>query len=337
MALVAILFFSPLSLMAQIPTPHAMPGRDKIQTALLAKLENDMQSTAAKAGSQDVSQYSVIVSLQRPQPLAVKATDYRSSAGLTQVQQDVEAIQNTVLQMTTPGSLTIMHRYQNLFGFSAMADREAIFSLVARDAVIHIEEMPVMYKMDAESAALTRVNKVHDLGYTGKGVTIAIIDDGIDAAHEAFGEDSRWPNQKIIGGYDFADDDDDPRLDCMEQSHGTAVAGVAVGNGGGIRGTAPDAKIVLLKLQHAVDCREGYLRGDLIAALDWVVTNRSTYGINIISMSLGGETISSACDQQQPLLYQAIHAAHQAGLIILRQRVMNIRQMPFPARLACPM
>ena len=103
----------------------------------------------------------------------------------------------------------------------------------------------------------------------------------------------------------------------MEQSHGTAVAGVVAGNGGGIRGTAPDAKIVLLKLQHAVDCRQGYLRGDLIAALDWVVTNRSTYGINILSMSIGGETFSSACDQQQPLLYQAINAAHQAGLIIL--------------------
>lgn len=317
MAILAMMFFSPLSLTAQVPDPHAMSGRDKIQTALLAKLESETQSATTKTGSQPAPQYPVIVSLQSPQTLQGKVMDYRSRDGLSQLQQHVEAMQNTVLQTPTSGSLTVLHRYQNVFGFSAMADREAIFSLVARDNVIRIEDMPVMHKMDTESHALTHVDRVHDLGYSGDGVTIAIIDDGIDAAHEAFGGDSGWPNQKIIGGYDFADGDNDPRIDCVEQNHGTAVAGVAAGNGGGIRGTAPDAKLVFLKVQHAVDCDQRQFRGDLIGAVDWAITNRSRYGIDIISMSLGGGASPSACDQDQPLLHQVLSAARQSGLIVL--------------------
>ena len=242
--------------------------------------------------------------------------DYRSRLGRSQIQQHVETMQNTVLQTPTPGSLTVLHRYQNLFGFSAIADREAIFSLVAQGVVVHIEEMPVMYKMDMESHALTHVDKVHQTGFTGKGVTIAIIDDGIDASHVAFGGSSMWPNDKFLGGYDFADDDDDPRMDCVAQSHGTSVAGVAAGNGGGILGTAPDAKLVVLKLQSAAMCGAIEFDGDPVAAIDWVVSHRERFGIDIISMSFGGDAFhSSACDGVSSY-HRAVNAAYDAGIIL---------------------
>ena len=111
-----------------------------------------------------------------------------------------------------------------------------------------------MKKMDVQANALTGVDRVHHAGFTGRGVTIAMIDDGIDAAHPAFGGDTAWPNNKIMGGYDFADNDSDPRNDCAQQGHGTAVAGIAVGNGAGVLGTAPDAQIVMLKIQSAQQC-----------------------------------------------------------------------------------
>ena len=314
MVMLAIMFVSPLSLIAQVASLHSTPGRDKIRTDLLAKLESEPQSTPAKARSQAL-RYKIIVSLQRPPTLQANAIDYRSSAGRSQIQQHVEAMQNTVLQTPTPGSLTVWHRYENLFSFSAMADRDAILSLVAQDAVVRIEEMPVMYKMDIESHALTNVNNVHRTGFTGQGVTIAIIDDGIDVSHKAFGGSSAWPNDKILGGYDFADNDNDPRIDCVDQSHGTAVAGVAAGSRGEILGTAPNAKLVFLKVQSAAMCGAREFDGDPVAAIDWVVTNRDRFGIDIISISFGGGAFSRACDSVSPYR-QAVNAAHEAGITL---------------------
>src|ERR671922_254442 len=59
---------------------------------------------------------------------------------------------------------------------------------------------------------------------TGKGVTVAIIDSGVDPNHEDLAKN-------IVGGYDVVDKDFDPR---DEEGHGTHVAGIvaAVANNG---------------------------------------------------------------------------------------------------------
>lgn len=200
-----------------------------------------------------------------------------------------------------------------------------------------IEMMPTMQKMDTQSHTLTRMDAVHAAGFTGKGVTIAIIDDGIDAAHPAFGGDSAWPNAKIIAGHDFADNDSDPRNDCVSQSHGTAVAGVAAGNGGGVLGTAPDANLVLLKIQSAQRCGSAVLDGDFIGALDWVISHREQYGIDILSLSLGGQALAtsrSATVTRLPCGGSSIWRMRQV-LSFSQLRAMRVNQMPLPTLHVC--
>ncbi len=101
-------------------------------------------------------------------------------------------------------------------------------------------------------------------GFTGAGVTIAIIDTGINYYHKDFGggpgwaadtgldrSDGHFPTAKVTGGYDFAGDNYDPDsldpaaytpapdndpLDCKaadagDVQHGTHVAGTAAGEG----------------------------------------------------------------------------------------------------------
>jgi subtilisin family serine protease len=106
------------------------------------------------------------------------------------------------------------------------------------------------------------VNAWNDLGLTGKGLTVGIIDTGIDYYHADFGgtgaaayaaddstvvETGSFPTVKVVGGYDFVGDaynadntsatydpiphpDADP-LDCSAAGHGTHVAGTAAGAG----------------------------------------------------------------------------------------------------------
>jgi subtilisin family serine protease len=304
---------TPALLLAQSVNLQHAKGAQKLQAALLQHMQQ-----AQLKGPEDVSQtFRIMVSLQAPH--TSQSMDYHSPQGRQLIQQQVQQAQNEVLQIRTRGKLTVLYRYQNVFGFSAIADREAILELIAMDYVVFVEELPVMKKMDVESHGLTHVDQMHAASYTGKGVTIAIIDDGIDSAHAAFGGEAVWPTAKILAGYDFADNDPDPRIDCVDQSHGTAVAGVAAGNGGGILGTAPDAQLVFLKVQSAANCGQSSLDGDVAAAIDWAVSHRDTYGIDIISMSLGSEGSHDAtvCDQAQPLFRQAVDAAYAAGMIVL--------------------
>jgi beta propeller repeat protein len=82
-----------------------------------------------------------------------------------------------------------------------------------------------------------------------------------------------FPNSKIIGGYDFSDNDPDP-ID--SQGHGTHVSSTAAGSGI-LKGVAPDASILAYKVfPNAYD-------GVLISSIERAILD----GADIISMSLG--------------------------------------------------
>jgi len=106
------------------------------------------------------------------------------------------------------------------------------------------------------SAPLIGAPEAWNLGNTGSGTYVAVIDTGIDYTHENFGGYSSFPNEKIPYGYDFADGDNDP-MD--HNGHGTHVAGTVGGVGTAefqdkngnvvpLKGVAPDAKIIVCKV-----------------------------------------------------------------------------------------
>lgn len=135
----------------------------------------------------------------------------------------------------------------------------------------------------------------------GTGTTIGIIDTGIDYTHPDLGG-ARFPNKKVVGGYDFADGDSNP-MDT--QGHGTHVAGIAAADGK-VQGVAPKARLYAYKVFS--DQGGGAADGDIIAALDRSVLDHCT----VVNMSLG-MTGGTASNPEA----EAINNAVKAGVIVV--------------------
>jgi subtilisin family serine protease len=106
-------------------------------------------------------------------------------------------------------------------------------------------------------------------GYTGRGVTVAVLDTGIDATHPDF-------RGRIAAVRNFTDE---PSLRDTH-GHGTHVASTLAGAGGRYRGVAPDARLLIGKVCGSRGCPESAI----IAAIDWAVRS----GARIVNLSLGG-------------------------------------------------
>jgi len=119
---------------------------------------------------------------------------------------------------------------------------------------------------------------------TGKGVTVAVIDTGIDYNLPQLGG-GFGKGHKVIAGYDFYANDSDP----MDGSgHGTNVASVIAAKPfttGGVtyQGVAPDANLVALR----VGTESNISDDNIERALQWVASNYKTYGISVVNLSLG--------------------------------------------------
>lgn len=90
-----------------------------------------------------------------------------------------------------------------------------------------------------------RVRPVWDAGYSGAGVTVAIVDEGTQFRHPDL-----LPNWLVGSGYDYNGNDNDPSPSGSDDRHGTAVAGItlASSNTDGGLGVAYRAKLVPLRL-----------------------------------------------------------------------------------------
>ncbi len=147
---------------------------------------------------------------------------------------------------------------------------------------------------------------------TGNGTTIAIIDTGVDYNHADLGG-CLGTNCKVIGGYDFVNNDSNPMDD---QGHGTHVAATAAGKGL-LNGVAPDAKILAYKVLGS-DGSGSF--SNVIAAIgratDPNQDGNSSDHADVISMSLGANcgTYTTGCGPEDSVAL-AVNNSSAAGVI----------------------
>ena len=138
----------------------------------------------------------------------------------------------------------------------------------------------------AEGHGWTDIDYIRTLyGLQGNNQAVAIIDSGIAYDHVALGG-GLGAGRKVIGGWDFAENDANPYDDGPSGFHGTHVAGIVAANDGTYPGVAPGASLVGLRVFQ--DNGAGNFSW-IENALRWVHDNRNSLGVQIttVNLSLG--------------------------------------------------
>ena len=136
-----------------------------------------------------------------------------------------------------------------------------------------------------------------ELGFTGKGIKIGVIDTGINLSHpDFFNQDE---TSRFLKGYDFVDNDTVPQ---DTNGHGTQVTGIIAADGQ-LKGIAPMAEIFSYRVSSDGESVPSNL---IIKAINQAVEDR----VDIINISLGVNMTHNKIDE-------AVNNAINQGIVVV--------------------
>lgn len=270
----------------------------------LAEEEFAEQAAAEEAQTeQTLNQQGLMGQALRESKLAVPST---SSTELAEA-PEIEVLYDYYMVMN---AFSIKADYSNLEGIQQLPGVKNAWVATTYGPIEPVESIGTLME---SSSAMIGANTANSSGYTGKGTTVAVVDTGLDWKHEAFSKnmppaltlkhtrqkvsnvlgstsmssgisdvDAVYVNDKVPYAYDYADKDTNviPSGD-PDNEHGTHVAGIVAANGDRLKGVAPDAQLMIMKVFD--DMNGSTNDASIIAALEDSVK----LGADVINMSLG--------------------------------------------------
>jgi hypothetical protein len=210
----------------------------------------------------------------------------------------IRQARKAVLPSLRAEDVRVHHRFNFVSGFTASVNARGLRQLLAHPNVLRVEAMERGSAALAQSVPQIRADAVHHRDDLGQGVTVAVLDTGVDTTHpdlagsiiaeECFCKDNCCPNG--------TNRQSGPGSAATSYAHGIHVTGIIVSKGiVAPTGVAPGAKVVAIKVLD--DNGNGWL-DDWMLALDWIAANRPD--IQAINMSLESNsslTFSGHCDK----------------------------------------
>ncbi len=252
----------------------------------------------------------VLVRLRSP---SVAKSNSKSPAAQQQHKAKLKNEQSAFFKRASksaPGAKMITSAQMVLNAVVLEVDADSIKDLAADKDVFRISRVRD-YEMDlSETVPYIGASAVQGVGVDGSGVSVAVLDSGIDYYHAALGgsgnpadyagddptivEPGTFPTAKVVGGYDFTGSvwpfgpeipDPDPLDDGSAAGHGTHVADIIGGNAG----VAPGVDLYAVKVCSSVSTSCSGVA--LINGMEFVVDpngdGNTKDRIDVVNMSLG--------------------------------------------------
>ncbi len=160
---------------------------------------------------------------------------------------------------------------------------------------------------------------LHELGFRGDGMTVAVLDAGFYHVNSIPAFDSLWLNGRILGYKDFVEGQDDSVF--IESTHGMSVLSTMAANlPGELVGTAPAAHYWLIRTE---DSRSEFR----IEEYNWAAGAEfaDSVGVDVINSSLGYSTFNDTAmnysyatlDGNTAVVTRAADKAVETGIIVV--------------------
>ena len=322
------------------------PSIAKKENAELQKTLEELQEAAVTIKKDNVVTAFVVMEAA---PLAEK---YTSIAQMTATEKkDLLDVQNRVIEQIEKtvlkgGELNVRYQFAYLTNaFSIQTEMKHLEKIAQLENVKSVYIVPVYNAIPSENVAnpntssaagFTGVADVwNELGYTGQGMKIAIVDTGLDLDHPSFAaapegasmtheditnvlEDLNsyarkrsltaadlYRSEKVPYAFNYCDDNlsADHSKD-QQGDHGTHVAGIAAANateGTSVVGMAPDAQLLVMKVFGKAG---GAYTDDIVAAVE----DAMTLGADVVNLSLGSAAGFTTENPEVDMIYERLNS-----------------------------
>jgi serine protease AprX len=255
--------------------------------------------------------------------VAAQTTGFAKLDPLLQARTSFTGRSRVVVQAVSPGAVSSVVALLPLLGGRVVRPLpivngtlidvpNASLTLLAGNILVgHLSmDRVVAGTMERTGATIGATAVRQQLGFDGSGIGVAVIDSGITAWHDDLSQAAG--GQRVDRFVDFVKG----RIAAYDDyGHGTHVAGIVAGNGfdsdGARAGIAPGSHLVVLKVLDAAG--RGRI-SDVIAALDYVVTNRAALHIRVVNLSIATGVYESY--NIDPLTVAARKAV-EAGIVVV--------------------
>ena len=220
-----------------------------------------------------------------------------SSRSLTSIVRDTTAIRTRVLKRLGPGSaFSSTARWNAVAAMPGLVTRAGLKRLSSDPEVARIDLDRGGHATDAESLPLIGGDLAHSEGLTGRGVTVAVLDSGVDETHPDLTSSLVAEHCFVIpnGCPSGVSEQDGPGSARDDHGHGTNVAGIIAADGNVAPiGVAPDVSLVAVRVLESSGRFETSTQ--IVSALNWIALNHPE--VRVVNMSFGTDQLfSGTCD-----------------------------------------